>query len=596
MAITADYKRGANTYASLHAGSIDNAIVAESNQINQPNFRYIYYLRLSHYYDAPTYITLYIQPNPNGYGILNPRTIYQEQKYITAIPKPTEATPFTFYLGGQHFTDALIMSYDARVTVLEGWDVAGVFTEDPDGNSGVTLDIHVKHGNRGNLKAAIARVDGNSPAFTDVTVNTYKDKVRHVLPANLATGYTYLTAVSGDQGPLTFDGDDGTYNTIDTSTDTVVKYTFYDEDGVELGVITTDPLTLTPGGVSFVHAYPGNVSNFIGWYPGTAFYSFELIEGEATARSAKYLVVLEQGNCRYDRVRLAWIGENGGLEYFNFPLKNERTYEVDRKQYIKPFGNYGTIGQSISETEAGLFGPDLRDVRNHVNREANISTYLEVTSDWLTEGEFNYLKSLLIAEHIFILTNVNGEFKTAVIEDKSYLERRERNTKKYNLRLKLKYGQLYEAIDYSLLPPPPVPCSYYTVFTSLGGSTGLVVTEVAGDMVITCTAATRSRYIKVSVVDTLGSTPNPGTEYYVRVQLSSTMPASNANGQVRLGDAGTGAITYYDGATLDFLASGIWGEHLTTGSNYLYIKLPNYLSGAAWTGTITITIGTNSCP
>lgn len=595
MAITANIKRGAETYNSLHAGSIDSAVVANSDQTYQPNFRYIYKLRLGHYYDPTTEIITYLQPNPYGYGVFNPKTIYQEHKYASMVPKPLDATPFLFYIAGQHFTDALLMSYDVRVQVLEGWDVGGVFTEDANEIGPAQIDIHVKHGNRGNLKPAIARVDANSIAYTDVTAATFKDKVRHLLPANLATGYTYLVAQSGDQGPLIFDGDDGTYNTVNTSLSTVARYTFYDEDGVELGVIDTDPLGLTAGGLAFVHAYPGNVSNFIGWYTGTAFYSIELIEDEATAVSTKYLVVMEANNCRYDNIRVAWIGENGGLEYFNFPLKNERTYDIDRKQYIKPFGNYGTVGAGISDTDAGLFGPDLRDVRNVVNREANVTTSIAVTSDWLSEAEFNYLKSLLVAEHVYILTNINGEFKTAVIEDRNYLERRERNTKKYNLQLRLRYGQVYEAIDYNLLPPPPVPCTYYTVFTKIGGNSGLTVTEVAGDMVIVSTAATRSQKINVSVVDTLGGTPNPGTNYYVRVQLSSAMPASNADGQVRLGDAGA-AITYFDGATLDFLASGIWGTHLTTGSNYVYVKLPNFLSGATWTGTITITIGTNSCP
>lgn len=481
MAITANLKRGAQTYNSLHAGSIDSVIVATSDQYAQPNFRYVINVNMEHHYDAPTEVVFYVQPNPYGKGVFNLRQLFMEHKHVVTVPLLDTTNPFIFYQTDAEIR-ATLLAFAATVTIIEGWDVSGVFSQNPNGEEPIRIDLHVKHGLRNNLTPAITRVDANSVAYTDVLPNTFYDRVRHRLPANLTSGYTYLVGTLGDQGTLAFDGDDGTYNTPDGMDVFLVQYDYYDIDGVLLGTKYSDAITPIPGGQYLAAAYPSNVAYFVGWFPDTAFYSFKLMDqGLATQLSTSYLVVIEDTNCRYDNVRVAWIGENGGLEHFNFPLKNERTYSMDRKQYMKPYGNYGNVGAGVSETTAGDFGPDLRDVRNIVNREATVNTVLDISSDWLTENEFNYLKGLLIAEHVYILTNLNGEFKTVVIDDKNYLERRERNTKKYNLKLQLRYGQIYQAIDYQLLPPPPAPCELLGGVMAQGASKVTVISPVTGE-------------------------------------------------------------------------------------------------------------------
>ena len=595
MAITANLKRGSNTYKSLHAGSIDSVIVATSDNYTEPNFRYVINVTLNGSYGEDTDVLFYVQPNPHGRGVFNLRQLFMEHKFVVNVPNAGTANPFLFY-PNEEITFNLFTSFTARVNIYEGWDVNNIFTIDPDANSGVEFKLRILHGLRNNLVPAIARVDANSTAFTDVLPNTFYERVRHLLPPNLNGGYTYLVANEDDQGVIVFDNDGGFYNTANDVNNYVVTYDFYDNEGTLLATKYSAEITPGDGDLLYAQGYPANVANFIGWETGTAFYSIRLqVSGLMYDLSTTYLVVLEPNNCRYDKVRIAWIGENGGFEYFNFPLKNERTYSTDRKQYIKPFGNYGTVGLGISETDAGDFGPDLRDVRNIVNREATVNTVLDITSDWLTEPEFNYLKSLLIAEHIYILTNNNGEFKTVVIDDKNYLERRERSTKKYNLKLQLRYGQIYQAIDYRLLPPPPVPCRYFDQFIRMGGNTTLVHSSEDNNLIITGLAATRSRWIQIGVSSSTLGTPIPGESYYIRVQISEPMPVSNYNGVIQLGN-GSGTNTFFSGVdSQDFLASGIWGAHPTSSGNYIYLRLPNFLGGATFSGTITITIGTATC-
>lgn len=606
MAITANIKRGANTYDILHAGSIDSVIVATSDKYTEPNFRYIVRVIMEHFYDDDTEVIFYVQPNPYGKGIFNLRQLFMEHKNIVLVPDPTNANPFIFY------RDAEInqyMNFRCDVGIDEGWEVGGVFAENPDGIVGAKFDLNIVHGLRNNLTPAITRVDANSVAYSDVLPNTFYDRVRHRLPANLSSGYTYLVAHENDQGCLVFDGDDGSYNTPNGGDVFLAQYDFYDVSGNYLGSKYSNAVTPLKNQQFYAPAYPSNVAYFCGWFAGTAFYSIKLMdEGLNNQLSLAYLVVIEESNCRYDNVRVAWIGENGGLEYFNFPLKNERTYSMDRKQYIKPYGNYGTVGAGISETDAGDFGPDLRDVRNIVNREATVNTVLDISSDWLTESEFNYLKGLLIAEHVYILTNINGEFKTVVIDDKNYLERRERNTKKYNLKLQLRYGQIYQAIDYQLLPPPPVPCELLPAIHHQGASKILDISPTVGEFPIIYQGVDWGtngggnyvpRFANISLLPNEAGGLITGQTYKVEITLSQTIPGTIGFTFGRL-------ITSYSSAPVTIIDGSI-----TTTQTFYLVWNPNNQSGgtgifgclfkgglpqgSGYNGTITINVFSGDC-
>jgi hypothetical protein len=608
MAITANIKRGAQTYNSLHAGSIDSVVVATSDQYEQPNFRYVISVNMTHHYDEETNLEFYVQPNPYGKGVFNLRQLFMEHKHVVTVPQLDPSNPFIFYQTDAEIR-ASLLGFEASIRVLEGWDVGGVFTLNPNGEEPIRIDLHIKHGLRNNLTPAITRVDANSVAYTDVLPNTFYDRVRHRLPANLSSGYTYLVGTLGDQGTLAFDGDDGTYNTPNGTDVFLVQYDFYDVDGVLLGTKYSDEITPIAGGQYLAPAYPSNVAYFVGWYADTAFYSFKIMmQGLTTELSTTYLMVIEDNNCRYDNVRVAWIGENGGLEYFNFPLKNERTYSMERKQYMKPYGNYGNVGAGVSETTAGDFGPDLRDVRNIVNREATVNTVLDISSDWLTETEFNYLKGLLIAEHVYILTNLNGEFKTVVIDDKNYLERRERNTKKYNLKLQLRYGQIYQAIDYQLLPPPPVPCELLPAIHHQGASEITNISPVVGEFPIIYQGVDWGtnggglyvpRFGNISLQASEAGGLITGQTYKVEITLSQTIPGVIGFTFGRLITSYSSApVTVIDGSittTQTFYL--VWNPNNQSGGTGIFgcLYKAGLPTGSGYNGTITINVFSGDC-
>jgi hypothetical protein len=168
-------------------------------------------------------------------------------------------------------------------------------------------------------------------------------------------------------------------------------------------------------------------------YPGWRYYRLEFLNAANSLISARYVFYNTeewgQWDCRYTPIRLAWVNSRGGWDYFNFIKKNEITNSIERKQYKQ------TRWRSTSPFY-------LSSDRVLTDRETIVTQSLSVTSDWLQENEYVFLRSLLVSNQVHIVQD-DGTFLPASIEDTSFLERRERNGKLYNLQLRVKYSQDY---------------------------------------------------------------------------------------------------------------------------------------------------------
>lgn len=136
-----------------------------------------------------------------------------------------------------------------------------------------------------------------------------------------------------------------------------------------------------------------------------------------------------QHDCRHTPVRLGWVNSRAGWDYFNFIKKNEVTDTIERKQYK----------QTRWRGESPFYYSNDRVL---TDRQTLVTQLLTVTSDWLQENEYVFLRSLLASNQVHII-NDNGTCTPVSVEDTSFLERRERNGKLYNLVLKIKYSQDY---------------------------------------------------------------------------------------------------------------------------------------------------------
>lgn len=153
----------------------------------------------------------------------------------------------------------------------------------------------------------------------------------------------------------------------------------------------------------------------------------------ASAQSAPYYFInldhygIHQ-DCRHDVVRIAWVGSRGGWEYFNFYKKNEESVQVERKRYQKAIGTYEAATFSFLPTDAGL--KELKPV---------VQRFITINSDWIQEGEFEYLKGLIVSDTVHMVLD-SGTHIPMLVEQNDYTQARERNGKMKNVTLKLRYA------------------------------------------------------------------------------------------------------------------------------------------------------------
>jgi hypothetical protein len=197
-------------------------------------------------------------------------------------------------------------------------------------------------------------------------------------------------------------------------------------------------VNFTPTPQVGIPAYPQNIINStFGPMPDPValdwdFYTIEAYAGASIVSKTYYFINAEkfaQFDCRYDNVRLAWVNSRGGWDYYNFIKKNEVTNQIERKQFKRVLFN----GTSNIFTR---YDRQLYDRANVVTRT------LSITSDWVQEDEFIFLRSLMVSNQVHIV-NSDGTHIPVSMDENNYLERKERNNKLYNVALKVSYSQDY---------------------------------------------------------------------------------------------------------------------------------------------------------
>jgi hypothetical protein len=145
-----------------------------------------------------------------------------------------------------------------------------------------------------------------------------------------------------------------------------------------------------------------------------------------------------QHDCRYDKVRLGWVSTRGGWDYFTFIKRNEWANNLQRKQYTR----------ILEDGTSQIFDPSQRQ---YVNRNVAVERTLLLTSDWIEENEFIYLRNLFASQQIVMLIDPTVYPVTyapakqvtvpVTLEENSFVEQRGRNGKLVNVSLRVKVAQ-----------------------------------------------------------------------------------------------------------------------------------------------------------
>ena len=129
-------------------------------------------------------------------------------------------------------------------------------------------------------------------------------------------------------------------------------------------------------------------------------------------------------------LEVQWDGDVvGGFDFFNFQRKNEITMEVERKRVKPVVGTYDAATFSFNTFDAEI-------------KEGMIDAvdYLEVTSGWIQEGEFELLQHLVKSKLVYIV-NDDATLTPVVMETNSFLVNKERNAKLKSVSFRLRIAQ-----------------------------------------------------------------------------------------------------------------------------------------------------------
>ena len=455
----------------------------------------------------------YIAPNAVGSGVFNAKTIFN-QLVRTDVTLPDSDDVIL------QISDALLMNNNLvnyfRVDLYEGYDVAGVFTEDTSLVVGYRLmcvygkgkSNFLVMGSNDTKPIALSQCYDNTIGFNAETVAT-----RINIPTSLQSQVINWQRISrsnvlGAQDSaykiLSWIADDGSFINQSYPYVNIANFRYVLWNDAYTQITTFDiPMEFLDGALLHI---PAGLKNLVdGAYinqtqaDDTQFWTIVGVDGSDVEVTAKYGFYIDE-DCKYNPVHVYWLNQLGGWDSYSFIKKNERSIDVEKKRYKTYLGNYNT---------ADVTTPfDTKNYSRSLNeREPITKTFINLTSDWITESEYKWMKDLFYSKSVWMVDdNVDGyNILPVVVEDTNYLMKRERNSKKYNQTLRLQLANEYDTVNISATTypiPAPDPCYNYTVFDQMSGQTNFTLLSNVGNAAhIQVTNATKDRNFQLSVRD-----------------------------------------------------------------------------------------------
>ena len=409
-------------------------VVATSSNIGQPGFRYVVEVSVN----GGAANTFYVQPNLNGALVFDLYPVVYSKMDLEVNSTDAVSSLFASTTVQDDYTARNIMT--VATNIYEGYEVLGVFEKQ--------ATAYPLTGAASLINAAFQIADGFNPnpatyfALSSATSYIMSDLVRSTYAMDdmlsqysLGANTIGITGFEDDYGVLTIPADDGASlagNAINN-----LQILQFNAAG---SLLQTDTLAcvIAEGYINHLPLLPSNIDDIFGLQATWHHYliNFRNAGGSATARSIAVFKAADE--CRFDKVRLGWTNSRGGWDYFNFTKRSEESYSVERKRYRKVVGNYGTAdyhspGFTFNTYDRGL-----------TERTPFVEKMLRIRTDFLTEGQFEYLKNLVYSESVYII-NIDGSATPVVVDSNNYTAIRSRSYVKTDLELMLKFSNDYTA-------------------------------------------------------------------------------------------------------------------------------------------------------
>jgi hypothetical protein len=606
--------QGANSLRGMCYSNNDVVFTMTSSEFANSGFKYI--VRIEDGITGEDY-KFYIAPNAVGSGVFNCKTIFNQLVPTSLVIPGSDDILIQI---SEPLLSNQMMSNVFNVRLYEGYDVAGVFTED---NSveiayglmcvyGKGKSNFLVMGSNDTPAIALSQCFDNTIGFNAETIasriNIPLTLQQEIINWQRISRSNVTGAKDSAYKILSFIADDGSIlnSNYPFYSMAYATFNFYDN---EYNLISTFNMTFIKDVGSLYHL-PVGLKNLVdGGYIDqddadiTSFWTVVINDPNGDALSAKYGFYIDE-DCKHNPVHVYWLNQKGGWDSYSFIKKNERSIEVEKKRYKQYLGDYN--GASVENPF------DTKNYsRSLTEREPILKTFINLTSDWVTESEFKFMKDLFQSKSVWMVDdNVDGyNILPVVVEDNNFLMRRERNSRKYNQSLRLQLANEYDTLNITASEypiPGPAPCDYYSVFTQTTGTTRLYLAGVVdGAAHIIANNATRDRYVQIAVNDSSGNTPIAGQTYWIKIDYDFTPPNQVVRvGQITLGNVATGGgaiipLQGFQTPGTPIIVTGIWGTHPTTNANYFRLNIPGWRDTPnpnTVSGNIYVTIGFGNCP
>lgn len=608
--------QGIDEFKGMCFSNNDVSFTMTSTEFANTGFKYIVEI------EDPLSVSykFYVAPNAVGSGVFNAKTIFN-QLVRTDVTIPNSDDVILQIADAVVMNDNLVNNF--RINLYEGYDVAGVFTED------ISVVVNYRlmcvygkgksnflvMGSNETKPIALSQCYDNTIGFNAETVAT-----RINIPASLQSQVINWQRISrsnvtGAQDSaykiLSWIADDATFINGNYPFNTITNFRYVLYDNTNTQIITFDiPMQFIDGGLLHIPAGLKNLvdGSFItqAQADDTQFWTIVGVDGSDVEVTAKYGFYIDE-DCKYNPVHVYWLNQMGGWDSYSFIKKNERSIDVEKKRYKTYLGNYNT---------ADVTTPfDTKNYSRSLNeREPITKTFINLTSDWITESEYKWMKDLFYSKSVWMVDdNVDGfNILPVVVEDTNYLMKRERNSKKYNQTLRLQLANEYDTINinaYEYPLPNPNACTIVPSVAVVTANGITNISPVANDYPVIFQATNwgingGTKYQpKIWNVNGLPDDTNgliTGQTYRVEITFSVAM-----SGSVYFSFGRFASAPSYNG--WDWVLNGaltttqvndlVWNPYNLSGGTGIYGIIGKAgLTFPGYNGTITINVYSGTCP
>jgi hypothetical protein len=129
---------------------------------------------------------------------------------------------------------------------------------------------------------------------------------------------------------------------------------------------------------------------------------------------------------KYTPIRLHWLNPYGGFDAYTFKLKSQQEESIKRETFVQQQNKLSTTG---------AYGYTY-DSRGRTEYYTRLDTSISVSSDNLTDAEWNWLHGLVVSPVAFM--EQGAEFVAITIEDKKWQLKRGVQDGVFQLELEFK--------------------------------------------------------------------------------------------------------------------------------------------------------------